>query len=116
MVPDTISDDRDAQTERDARRAWVQLHAFKRDLLVAIAAFEETPKGLEVLEYVSTEYGEDVTHGRMYPNLDDLDDAGLIDKRPGEDDRSNEYALSEWGERVLDAGRDRLDEVTGGDK
>jgi DNA-binding PadR family transcriptional regulator len=112
MVPDTIPDDRDAQEQEMARRAWVRLHAFKRDLLVAIAAFEDEPKGLEIKQYLGSEYGEEINHGRMYPNLDDLDDAGLIDKRPGEDDRSNEYALTEWGERVLAAGRDRLTEVT----
>ena len=94
-----------------ARRAWVGLHAFRRDLLVTIAAFETPPKGVAIKDVLSSEYGEEVRHGRLYPNLDALADADLLDKGTY-DDRTNKYELTEWGERVLEAGADRLAEVT----
>ena len=89
----------------------MDLTAFRRDLLAAIAAFETPPKGLAIKEVVGSEYGEQINHGRLYPNLDALAERGLVSKGTI-DDRTNSYALTEWGERVLEAGSDRLAEVT----
>jgi DNA-binding PadR family transcriptional regulator len=114
MVGDTISET-DAQAERDARTEWCQLHSFARDLLAAITALGDAPKGTAIRDYVSSEYGEQINDGRLYPALDGLAEKGLIDKSP-QAGLANAYALTAWGERVLEAGRDRLVEVTGGDR
>jgi len=118
MAPDAISDrsiDDDANKQRQARRTWVTLRSFKRDLLVTIAALEATgdaPYGLQIKEVLSAASGEDINHGRLYPNLDELVDAGLLSKG-SKDKRTNTYELTGAGDRVLEAGAARLAEVTG---
>ena len=56
--------------------------------------------GLAVKRELESYYGESVNHGRLYPNLDDLVDKGLVEK--GQlDKRTNEYAATELGHSVL---------------
>jgi len=107
MVSDTISE---ADEQRDARRAWVRLNNTRRDLLAAVGAFDTAPSGQEVKGIVQSESGKEWPASRLYPNLDELADAGLLAKGH-QNKRTNEYALTTWGERVLNAGADRLDEV-----
>lgn len=77
----------------------IDLTAFQRDVLAVLATLEE-PNGSTVLSTVEDLYGCDINNGRLYPNLGELADAGLVAK--GElDGRSNYY-------RLTDAGRDRL--------
>lgn len=81
-----------------------ELTAFQRDMLVVIGGLD-APKGLEVKEHLGSYYESAINHGRLYPNLDRLVDRGLVAK--GEKDgRSNEYSLTEWGERALVARRE----------
>jgi DNA-binding PadR family transcriptional regulator len=79
------------------------LTAFQRNILVILS--EESMYGLAVKRNLEEYYGTEVNHGRLYPNLDELVEMGLVEK--GElDERTNEYTLTEAGERVL---VDRLD-------
>ena len=58
---------------------------------------------------------EDVHAGRLYPNLDQLVDQGLISKRPF-NNRSNTYALTGRGRRELDAYLDYVAAHAGGER
>lgn len=72
------------------------LTAFQRDLLRVIGSMEDEPKGLEVKSQIESYYGEEINHGRLYPNLDSLVQEGLIEK--GEvDGRTNKYILTRNG-------------------
>ena len=80
-----------------------QTTAFKYEALAAAAALDE-PSGQDILRWIEHNQNPtstaDVNHGRLYPNLDDLVEAGLLQK--GEQNkRTNYYALT-------DAGRDQL--------
>ena len=80
------------------------LTGFQRDLLYVIAG-QDDPKGLDLKEYYQTE----VHHGRLYPNLDTLVDKGLVEK--GEkDNRTNAYALTQQGHRVIEARKEWEDQ------
>ena len=69
-----------------------ELSSFQRDLLYCVAALNG-PSGLEIgrelAEYSSTE----VNHGRLYPNLNDLIEKGLLSKDE-KDGRTNLYELT----------------------
>ena len=59
-------------------------------------------KGLAIKRILETSewYGEEVNHGRLYPNLDTLVEKGLIAK--GElDKRTNHYELTDAGVQVI---------------
>jgi len=78
----------------------IDLTAFQQLILLDIGIRErsnaETPHGLAIKEDLEEMYGEEVNHGRLYPNLDTLVDAGLIEKSE-RDKRTNEYSLTEKG-------------------
>jgi len=102
----------DTDREAAARRTWVALTAFQRDCVAAVAAFDTPPKGTEINGTLDAAAGESIPHSRLYTNLNKLVEADLVDKRR-RDKRTNEYELTTWGERVLQAGADRLAEATG---
>jgi DNA-binding PadR family transcriptional regulator len=77
------------------------LTGFQRDLLVVIAGLDE-PHGLAVKEEVEDYYESTVNHGRLYPNLDELVEKGLVEKGH-KDRRTNVYRLTSRGERELSA-------------
>lgn len=89
-----------------------ELTSFQRDLLF-VAAEKERPSGQEIKDDIEATYETEITHGRLYPNLDTLAEKGYIDK--GEIDRRTNYydvndqglgALQhrrEWQDRYLDA-------------
>ena len=86
----------------DGGTTWGNLTGFQRDCLEAIARLErddETPYGLEIKRQLEDQHGE-VNHGRLYPNLDDLVELGLVEKSEL-DKRTNEYALSRDGRGLL---------------
>ena len=82
--------------------SWFDLTAFQRDCLRFLAEMEaEGAKmyGMGLKDRLSAHYGE-INHGRLYPNLDELADEGLIEI--GEiDRRTNSYKLSDAGRRIL---------------
>ncbi|WP_114579258.1 PadR family transcriptional regulator [Saliphagus sp. LR7] len=78
-----------------------ELTGFQRDLLVVLSGME-TPSGSEIMSEVETEQDRSVLHGRLYSNLDELVDAGYVEK--GElDGRTNYYALTDEGYEKLQA-------------
>jgi DNA-binding PadR family transcriptional regulator len=77
------------------------LTGFQRDLLYVVAGLEE-PHGLAIKEELEEYYESSVNHGRLYPNLDELVDKGLVEK--GEKDRrTNYYTVTQRGQRELNA-------------
>lgn len=78
-----------------------ELTSFQRDLLYVISGAER-PSGQEVKTELQSSM-EEITHGRLYPNLDTLVERGYVEK--GESDRrTNFYELTEKGRAGL---RDR---------
>lgn len=89
------------------------LTGFQRDCLFVVAGLGPT-KGLAIKDELDEYYGEDVNHGRLYPNLDDLAEKGLV--RIDEiDGRTNAYEASDRGMRELDARREWEEAVLGGE-
>jgi DNA-binding PadR family transcriptional regulator len=84
------------KTRTDAR----DLTAFQKNILTVLA--EEARYGLAIKRELEDYYGQEVNHGRLYPNLDDLVNKGLVEKSEL-DKRTNEYALTDDGfDAVLD--------------
>ncbi|WP_135855249.1 helix-turn-helix transcriptional regulator [Halorussus salinus] len=80
------------------------LRAFERDLLYAVRALERDndtpPKGLAIKAYLDEQYGDDINHSRLYQNLDQLVECGLLEKAE-RDGRTNEYATTDTAEQPL---------------
>jgi DNA-binding PadR family transcriptional regulator len=74
------------------------LTAFQQNILVILA--EEPMYGLAIKSHLETYYGTEVNHGRLYPNLDDLVEMGLVEKSEL-DKRTNQYELTEDGHSAL---------------
>ena len=75
-----------------------ELTAFQQNILVILA--EEARYGLAIKRELEEYYGEEVNHGRLYPNLDDLVEMGLVEKSEL-DKRTNQYALTDAGETAV---------------
>lgn len=80
---------------------FVELRGFQRDLL-AILAREGRTYGLGIKNELDELYDEEINHGRLYPNLDELAGMDLITIREL-DKRTNEYELTETGRRHVEA-------------
>ncbi len=77
-----------------------ELTAFQQNILVILA--EEARYGLAIKRELEAYYGDEVNHGRLYPNLDDLVEMGLVEKSEL-DKRTNQYELTTRGlETILD--------------
>lgn len=76
-----------------------QLTAFQRDILYTIGGLK-APHGLAIKEELEAYYGSEINHGRLYPNLDQLVEQGLIDKGQ-KDKRTNEYELTAHAKETL---------------
>lgn len=77
------------------------LTAFHRDVLYAIQMLEK-PSGRDIRDALEADaVYDEVNHGRMYPNLDELVSLGLL-RKGMQNKRSNWYALSPCGEAVIE--------------
>ena len=74
------------------------LTAFQQNILIILA--EEPMYGLAIKRQLETYYDTDVNHGRLYPNLDDLVEMGLVEKSEL-DKRTNQYELTDDGHAAL---------------
>ena len=84
------------------------LTGFQRDILYVITGLDE-PHGLAVKAELDEFYEQEINHGRLYPNLDDLVEKGLLDK--GQlDRRTNVYTVTQRGTREMEARRDWEDQ------
>lgn len=89
----------EAQTlaDRDSAR---NLTAFQQNILIILS--EEAMYGLAIKRQLESYYDSEVNHGRLYPNLDQLVELGLVDKSEL-DKRTNQYTLTDEGyEAVID--------------
>lgn len=86
------------------------LTGFQRDVLTVLAT-EGRTYGLGIKDRLETISQENINHGRLYPNLDRLVDAGLIHKT-AIDKRTNGYELTDAGRAVVTAARRRLSGAT----
>ena len=87
----------------DGSATWNDLTGFQRDVLEAIATLErdgEEPYGLAIKHDLERDYDQEVNHGRLYPNLNQLVEFGFIEKRQL-DKRTNEYPLTDAARRML---------------
>ena len=105
----------DSTTEQTTTNPLIELTGFQRDLLLAIEDVEEngsTREKAELYDYPEPtgqcikrkveQYGHGtINHGRLYPNLDTLVEAGLVEKKEV-DRRTNGYTLTSKGETQLE--------------
>ena len=90
----------EAQTSSPDPGIARELTAFQQNILTILA--EDARYGLAIKRELESYYDSEVNHGRLYPNLDDLVEMGLVEKSEL-DKRTNEYALTDEGlETVLD--------------
>ena len=80
----------------------VELTAFQYTLLQAANELVE-PSGQDIRRYINSSpfHGSDMNHGRLYPNLETIVEAGLVEKGE-QDDRSNLYTITDEGKAALE--------------
>ena len=88
----------EGQTVAETDNVVRDLTAFQQNILVILA--EEPMYGLAIKSHLETYYGTEVNHGRLYPNLDDLVEMGLVEKSEL-DKRTNQYKLTDDGHAAL---------------
>jgi len=106
--PSLLTDGSGLLTGGDERPDAAELTQFQLDILAILAhtgTGEEEDYGLAIKRALEAYSGKEVNHGRLYPNLDDLIEKGLVE-RSEIDKRTNQYTLTTDGEYVL---RGRLD-------
>ena len=79
------------------------LTGFQRDMLYCIATLNE-PSGAEIRRELEEYSTAEVNHGRLYPNLNDLVDEGLV-RKGNMDDRTNLYTLTPLGRELIEKRR-----------
>ncbi|MFW6448514.1 MAG: PadR family transcriptional regulator [Halobacteriota archaeon] len=83
------------QAKQDDWRVGRQgVSEFQYSILFVLA--NGSDYGLSIKTALQDYYGEEINHGRLYPNLNKLHDAGLLWKAEI-DNRTNEYGLTERG-------------------
>jgi DNA-binding PadR family transcriptional regulator len=80
------------------QRTAHELTAFQQNILTVLS--REPQYGLAIKGELEAYYDSEVNHGRLYPNLDDLVDRGLVSKSEF-DKRTNQYELTEEGYDLL---------------
>jgi len=88
----------EAQSVTDESGMARDLTAFQQNILVILS--EEPRYGLAIKRELESYYGTEVNHGRLYPNLDDLVEMGLVEKSEL-DKRTNQYELTEAGYKAI---------------
>jgi len=84
----------EAQSVAEVSNAARDLTAFQQNILTILS--EEPMYGLAIKRELESYYGSEVNHGRLYPNLDNLVEAGLVEKSEL-DKRTNQYELTADG-------------------
>jgi DNA-binding MarR family transcriptional regulator len=83
------------------------LTGFQQDILFVLRRIERgmssesTSYGLAIKRELEQLRETEVNHGRLYPNLDDLVEAGLVEKEMV-DRRTNRYSVTDAGQKTLD--------------
>jgi len=84
---------------------WYECSGFQRDLLLGIAAHDhlnERPYGVALQEWLDARYPTTVVRSRVYHNLGELVDMGLIEPMQSPD-RKTGYRLTNAGKASLAA-------------
>jgi len=89
----------DSPTDDNLQEIAGDLTKFQTRCLATIA--QQDRYGLGIKRELETYYGEEQNHGRLFPNLDEMVDLGLIEKGK-RDKRTNNYAITPKGEAVLE--------------
>lgn len=76
-----------------------ELTGFRRDILYTILGVDE-PHGTKINQVLEDRYEKTIYHGRLYDNLDILDEEGLIEKHEV-DGRTNSYQITERGRKAI---------------
>ncbi|WP_136718414.1 helix-turn-helix transcriptional regulator [Halorientalis salina] len=84
------------------------LTGFQRDLLYVVTNLDK-PHGLAIKEELDDYYESEIHHGRLYPNLDELTEEGLLNKGQA-DLRTNWYDLTQQAVRKLETRREWEDQ------
>ncbi|MFC7044350.1 helix-turn-helix transcriptional regulator [Halobacteriaceae archaeon GCM10025711] len=96
----------------DGGTAWTDLTGFQRDLLKSVRRLDQdhtVPTGTTIRTDLESMYGEDINHGRLYQNLNELGERGFI-RKVVVDGRTNAYYLTDDAVRLLDeAAREFID-------
>jgi len=80
------------------------LTGFQRDLLYVIDGLDD-PHGLAIKASLENYYEKEMHHGRLYPNLDELVEKGLVEKGK-KDQRTNIYTVTRRGRREIESRRE----------
>lgn len=96
-----VKTDSDAESDSDSV-SFGDVSAFQRDMLGVIAGTDGGEYGLGIKREMRDLYGSEINHGRLYPNLDDLIEMGLVDKE-ALDKRTNNYSITHDGELFVKA-------------
>ena len=80
-----------------------ELTGFQRDILYCVAGLNE-PHGLEIGRELAESSSIEVNHGRLYPNLNDLVEQGLLSKGK-KDNRTNLYELTPLARELIEERR-----------
>jgi DNA-binding PadR family transcriptional regulator len=92
--PSTASDGDDASIPKPH-----DLSFFKHEILLILAR-EGPSYGLKVKRELEDAYDDEVNHGRLYPNLDELVERDLVAKSE-RDKRTNDYRLTSTGRYLI---------------
>lgn len=109
LVEETIEQEVSSERERSglidsvSSSDFAELTDFRRDILIILSA-SDILKGLEVKEELENYYADEIHHGRLYPNLDELVENGFVEKTEI-DKRTNGYSLTEIGQAHVKARR-----------
>lgn len=108
----TMSDAHTQPTDEPNRNdtTWYDLLGFQRDLLLVAVEVEREglPKGLALKQRLEARYSNAINHGRLYTNLSDLEDEGLIETEEI-DGRTNAYRVTDRARELLAKHRDAID-------
>lgn len=103
MYDDSSDSDEPATDLPDEPRPLAKLTGFQRDVLFVVVNLDgSNPNGVEIKHELREAYNNEINHGRLYQNLRELVDEGLIEKRPI-DGRTNAYRTSAAAQEYLEA-------------
>jgi len=88
------------------------LTEFQKNIINVLVSGDKY--GLAIKNELEEYYEDEVSHGRLYPNLDRLVNSDYLEKRP-RDERTNEYSLTDEAREMLREDMEwRLNKYVGG--
>lgn len=105
----SATDRRSGTSTASDRSASSDLTESQFELLVAVDRSDDS-HGLAIKEWLEARQNEEITHGELYPALDSLVEADLLDKGQ-RDRRTNYYTLTDAGRDVLATEAERADAI-----